>query len=557
MIKGLPVILFSVAALAGNVASAQLNINNAQFFIEAGATVTVQGDLTSNTNILGTGKIILKGSGNQNVNMNGNTIPTLEIDNAANTTLTGPATIGSELIFTNGLLQLGNHNLTLSNTAPITGGASNKFIVTNGTGAVKKNGLSGSFTYHVGYSASEYNPLTLDNTGGTADNYTVKANQNVLADGTNPATMDFANNSWTVSEDAAGGSNLTMMAGWDVADELTNFDRSKSGIARYVSGTDWDLPASQTVAASGSDPFVRTRTGVTTLGTFAVADRQYTNRATLSLKAYLHGAYYLTAGTTGGLMRDNLRANGALPTTQPYSTGKFAHQGVDGGTETANASVFGVAADPANSIVDWVFVTLFSNASTPVKLQTRSALIQRDGDIVDVDGVSPLSMPIDANGTYHVSVGHRNHLSARTPNASPVNMTEGGAAATWDFTTGVTQAYKDPAIATNPLISVTTGGITKSALIGGNVDGMTNTGANGRTVIYSGSGNDKQPVLTGGLSGNSGSTQPINSPALYASHGRFDLNMNGTIVYSGSGNDPAVVLHAVGGDVNITAREHQ
>jgi hypothetical protein len=52
-------------------ASAQLFIDNAQFFIQPGASVTVQGDVTSNTDIQGTGKLVLKGSANQNVNMGG------------------------------------------------------------------------------------------------------------------------------------------------------------------------------------------------------------------------------------------------------------------------------------------------------------------------------------------------------------------------------------------------------------------------------------------------------------------------------------------------------
>lgn len=563
MIKRLPVLLFSVAVLSGKFTTAQLNINSAQFFIESGATVTVQGDLTSNTSILGTGKILLKGSANQNVSMNGNTIPNLELDNAANATLTSAAIIGTDLLFTNGSLLLGANNLTIASGATITSPSSAKFVITNGAGMLKKNALAGSFLFPVGASASEYNPLTLDNTGGTSDNFTVRANPNVLVDGVNPATSDFANASWTVAEDVAGGSNLTLMAGWDGPDELASFNRAKSGVARYVSGSDWDLPASQTLAASGADPYLRTRTGVSTLGTFAVADLQLTNRATLSLRVFLQGAYTGTGGGIGaGFMRDALRNAGALPTTQPYGAGapvgKFTHQGVDGGTETVAASVFNVQAVTDNNIVDWVFVTLYDNSPVPVKLQTRAALLQRDGDVVDLDGVSPLSMPFDANGTYHVAVGHRNHLSIRTPNVSPLTLTEGGAAGTWDFTTAVGQAYQDPALApATPMILVTTSGVPKWSMIGGNTDGMTNTALPGRQVLYSGANNDKGPILTIGLSGASGGIVPVNTPALYASHGRFDLNLNATVSYSGANNDPAIVLTAVGGAPSTATREHQ
>ena len=88
--KKLQLMLLGITAGAFcNIASAQLFIDQATFTIQSGATVTVQGDVTSNTDILGTGKVILKGTANQNVNMGGFTIPNIEIDNTANVTLTG------------------------------------------------------------------------------------------------------------------------------------------------------------------------------------------------------------------------------------------------------------------------------------------------------------------------------------------------------------------------------------------------------------------------------------------------------------------------------------
>ena len=56
-------ILFSIlsVSLAAS-ATAQLKIDNATFFIQPGATVTVQGDVTSNVDIQGTGLLLLKGS---------------------------------------------------------------------------------------------------------------------------------------------------------------------------------------------------------------------------------------------------------------------------------------------------------------------------------------------------------------------------------------------------------------------------------------------------------------------------------------------------------------
>ena len=63
----------------------------------------MQGDVTSNVDIQGTGLLQLKGSALQNVDMGGFAIPNLELDNIANTTLINTnARIGTNLTFTNG-----------------------------------------------------------------------------------------------------------------------------------------------------------------------------------------------------------------------------------------------------------------------------------------------------------------------------------------------------------------------------------------------------------------------------------------------------------------------
>ena len=63
-------IFISLLLVTGAINSiAQLKIDNAVFFIQPGATVTVQGDVTSNVDIQGTGLLQLKGSALQNVDM--------------------------------------------------------------------------------------------------------------------------------------------------------------------------------------------------------------------------------------------------------------------------------------------------------------------------------------------------------------------------------------------------------------------------------------------------------------------------------------------------------
>ena len=84
----------------------------------------------------------------------------------------------------------------------------------------------------------------------------------------------------------------------------------------------------------------------------------------LTLKVFLGGATNINS-ITDVLIRDDLRRLNRLPTIEPYTgLSGFTHSG-GGGGEQVNASVFTVPANPADAIVDWVFIEL-RNAVTPV-----------------------------------------------------------------------------------------------------------------------------------------------------------------------------------------------
>ena len=232
--KKLHLALMACGTVVCNIASAQLFIDQATFTIQSGATVTVQGDVTSNVDIQGTGKVILAGTANQNVNMNGFSIPNVEVNNAANVTLTGNAKVAGDVLFTNGKILMGNNSLSLASAATVTGATSAKYFVTNGTGRVIKAAL-GSFTFPVGNSTTAYSPLLVSNSG-TADSIGVRASAAVLSLGSTGTafTKEVVNNTWTVTEAVAGGSNLSLTATWNSADELSGFDRTRTGISYYM-----------------------------------------------------------------------------------------------------------------------------------------------------------------------------------------------------------------------------------------------------------------------------------------------------------------------------------
>jgi len=127
----------------------------------------------------------------------------------------------------------------------------------------------------------------------------------------------------------------------------------------------------------------------------------------IKIKAFLQGAFN---GNTGK-MSNQLRRKGFIPLTEPY-TGlpSFVHFG-EGGGETTTVAALSVSGDDA--IVDWVFLELRSASDAKTIITTRAGLIQRDGDIVEVDGVSTLQFMVP-DERYYIAVKHRNHLGVMT-----------------------------------------------------------------------------------------------------------------------------------------------
>ena len=109
------------------------------------------------------------------------------------------------------------------------------------------------------------------------------------------------------------------------------------------------------------------------------------------------------------LMNDNLRTLGYLPTTSPYPD-----------AATCDASVFNVSGN--NAIVDWVWVELRASNDNTKIINAQSALLQRNGDVVAIDGVTDLQM-FAAPTNYYVVVNHRNHLGAMSSQVVSLNDT--------------------------------------------------------------------------------------------------------------------------------------
>ena len=247
----------------------------------------------------------------------------------------------------------------------------------------------------------------------------------------------------------------------------------------------------------------------------------YSPGVSVSARVFLQGPF----NSVNGTMNDGLRTAGLIPATEPFTTFGFAHTG-GGGGETLAAGVTAVTGN--NAIVDWVLLEL-RHATTPAQvLATRSALLQRDGDIVATDGVSPVTFAAGA-GSYRLAVRHRNHLGVMT--AAALTMDE--VPVSVDFTSAATGTY----------------GTNARAAIGSVRALWTGNAVRDATVKYTGSGNDRDAILLG-----VGSTTPNNTAIGYL---LSDTNMDGQVKYTGSGNDRDAILTNVGSTTPNATRTEQ
>ena len=246
------------------------------------------------------------------------------------------------------------------------------------------------------------------------------------------------------------------------------------------------------------------------------------NGLKLAVKLMLEGPYVSATNR----MRDDLRVAALIPASEPYTALGFT-QASDGGGEALLPVALTTTGD--NAIVDWVLVELRNPATPTTIVATRCALLQRDGDVVDINGTSSIALLAPA-GSYDVAVRHRNHMGCMLSAAAGLNTS---------LITGVD--FTDPFLPTY--------GTEARHLVGG-VGLLWNGNAlRDAQVLYTGSGNDRDPILVG-----VGSTTPNNTVNGYLG---TDTNLDGTVKYTGSGNDRDPILVNVGSTTPNNIRVEQ
>jgi|GEM_PF-6428486 len=149
-------------------------------------------------------------------------------------------------------------------------------------------------------------------------------------------------------------------------------------------------------------------------------------RIELQAKAFLEGAY----DNTTGLMRDDLRVSSLIPTAEPFENLGFSL--VNSGGESFDSNLLNTTGNDA--LVDWVLLELRDKTDPTLLVATQSALLQRDGDIVSIDGTSPVGFETLAPDAYYISITHRNHLRVTT--ASTISLST--SLNSLDFSNGTT-----------------------------------------------------------------------------------------------------------------------
>jgi hypothetical protein len=238
----------------------------------------------------------------------------------------------------------------------------------------------------------------------------------------------------------------------------------------------------------------------------------------VDVDVFLQGALINPITGEETLMRDDLRTNGAVYSSNtPYGDG------------ASTSEIVGLSDNGTNSMVDWIWVELRDANNPATVIAGKSGVLQRDGDIVDVndDLVTSLTFDNVPAGNYHIVVKHRNHLGIMSANTISLKQVS----STVDFTDAINQI-------TYGSNAQTTFGMPTDvvAMWTGNVNADT-------VVQYSGVSPDTPDILSTVLN-DAGNF--LNFPTYVVSgYNTDDVNLDGNTQYSGTNPDTPFILQNI------------
>lgn len=235
----------------------------------------------------------------------------------------------------------------------------------------------------------------------------------------------------------------------------------------------------------------------------------------LSVRLFLQGPF----SEFSGMMDDDLRIQGLIPLTEPYTALGYDAVGTPSPAgSNVDPSLLLPAPSVLDDVVDWVILELRDGNDGSIRIATRYVLVKRFGHVIDLDGSSTVRFPVPP-GNYRLAVLHRNHRGVVMAAGAPLN------GAFVDFT--------DPNLDVN-------GGAAARVNVGFGHGLFNGDVTFNDQISYVGPDNDRDPILFA-----IGGSTPTNVVAgIYSS---ADVNMDGTIKYTGSDNDRDRILSAIGG----------
>jgi photosystem II stability/assembly factor-like uncharacterized protein len=309
-------------------------------------------------------------------------------------------------------------------TAPIATGNNQKLSVTTGGSKSFANvGVDLKFPTSGTFPAGDLNISRLN------------ANPDSLPSGFTPLGGRY----WVINNNGTNATftSLTEMkfSGLNITGAANKYKLYKRSSNEHLNN--WTLVDVADAAVTGTNGSLTFNTGLTNTSFSQFAILQQGVR--LSAKAFLQGPF----NTNNNLMDDYHRSANLLPLTEPYTALGYINKESGGEKTTSNV----LAQTGNDAIVDWIYIEFRDKNNTANRLYTRAALLQRDGDIVDMDGTSPVYFSTAEVDNYYIAIKHRNHYGIRTTNPIALSSTP----VTLNFTNASV-----PVFGASPLYYVTT-----------------------------------------------------------------------------------------------------
>ncbi len=307
-----------------------------------------RGSTTSNLTLLGNGSI---GDLRFATSLQLGTFTVNRTSAAIGCVMTSALTINTTLTLTNGIIDLGNNNMTIGTTATITGNSSNNYIIADvsyGVNALlRKNFLAaGTFLYPIGDrttsdSGSQYAPITLAFTGGTYGGSAATAVEDIK----NPnldASTDFITRYWRIATTGIAPTSYIATANYYATDvngtEANCISNQWNGLTWLNNGnntgtntltlTGTTIPATNQITKGVRDAEINIQQGVTayaTNSTYAFGARALgTNTdVVFTIQNLGQANLNLSAATIIGNPQYSLFVNYAAAVTGPTGTTTF------------------------------------------------------------------------------------------------------------------------------------------------------------------------------------------------------------------------------------------